>query len=38
MRCIRSYFTISLYINQEEIYPLEKSIILDLGLNVDIIN
>ena len=37
MRCVRSYFTISLHINQE-IYPLEKSIILDLGLNINIIN
>ena len=38
MRCVRNYFTISLYINQKEIYPLSKSIILDLGLNINIIN
>ena len=37
MRCIKSYFTISLHINQE-IYPLNKSIILDLGLNINIVN
>ena len=37
MRCVGSYFTVSLHINQE-IYPLSKSIILDLGLNINIIN
>ena len=37
MRCVRSYFIISLYINQD-IYPLNKSIILDLSLNINIIN
>ena len=37
MRCIGSCFTVSLYINQE-IYPLNKSIILDLSLNINIIN
>ena len=38
MRCVRSYFIISLHINQEKIYPLEKSIILNSGLNVNIVN
>ena len=37
MRCVRSYFTISLHINQE-IYPLSKSTILNLSLNINIIN
>ena len=37
MGCVKSYFTISLHINQK-IYPLNKLIILDLGLNINIIN
>ena len=37
MRYVKSCFTISLHINQN-IYPLNKSIILDLGLNVNIVN
>ena len=37
MRYIRSYFTISLHINQK-IYPLNKLIILNLNLNINIIN
>ena len=37
MRCVGNYFTVSLYVNQE-VYPLEKFIILDLGLNVNIVN
>ena len=37
MRCVGSCFTVSLHINQE-IYPLNKSIILDLGLNGNIVN
>ena len=37
MRCVRGYFTISLHINKK-IYSLNKSIILDLGLNINIIN
>ena len=31
------FYPISLYINQET-YPLKKSIILDLSLNIDIVN
>ena len=38
MRYIRNYFTVSLYINQKKIYPLNKSIILDLGLNINIVS
>ena len=37
MRCVRSRFIISLYVNQE-IYPLNKLIILDLDLNVNMVN
>ena len=37
MQYIKSYFTISLYINQK-VYPLSKLIILDLNLNINIIN
>ena len=37
MRCVGNCFIISLHINQET-YPLNKSIILDLGLNINIVN
>ena len=37
MRCVRNYFTVSLHVNQG-LYPLEKLIILDSGLNINIIN
>ena len=37
MRCVKNYFTVSLHINQK-IYLLNKSIILDSGLNINIIN
>ena len=37
MRCIKNYSTISLHINQKT-YPLNKSIILNSGLNINIIN
>ena len=37
MRCVRNCFTISLHINQKT-YPLNKLIILDLSLNINIVN
>ena len=37
MRYIRNYFTVSLHINQE-MYPLNKSIIFDSGFNINIVN
>ena len=37
MRCVGSCFTVFLYINQD-IYFLSKLIILDLGLNINIVN
>ena len=37
MRCVRNYFTVSLYIYQG-FYILKISIIVDSGLNINVVN